>query len=576
MWLWKFLKSLFLYFTFSSNELERENLTCPKVSELSSSPEYEELDKLFSELIMLKEENKISREFQSQDVFFLDSEPDKMVYTQLVLEEGLDEDLRVMRIHKELSAHQDSSTPYVTEFITSRCVKLEDDLYYFMNDESRVYGSMAFPFQDDPRLKIDFALTALRLDFYNRVLDKFRLFSYSDYKFTALQKSQILYKVNQTGGPAAIRTYDPFFDLLYWITPLNGIDGNESGQRLDLFFIAKVLLQLEFDFLYIYMPEITQKEIKKMQLNPGDEDPKELEARLSGVYILPESVTKIAVFPDSCEKMPLKDRRIVQKLFDYLDSLLKVTDTLQNSEKQINAIRDLLGFLARSVNLIFKQGNQEKIFDRDQEGSMERNLINAIKNVNVKKSEDLNKSLPESIRKSKKNNKREVISTQKIRTEFQNFTTDQKVKENRASAQSRIRLRNLENNKFLSLKPKLQLTSLSRPKVSFKKQNSESQETSNQPQNNNISNSQTQEDTINLMRSDQEEDEREETEKNFKILEEDTHRRFFEKIISACKNDENILKNPFLEPVIEENLDLVQELERQHLANVKKVDTLLL
>ena len=574
MWLWKFLKSLFLYFTFSSDELERENLVCPQVFELSKSEDYKELDEYFTKLIELKEQNNVSREFNGQDIFFLESEPEKMVYTKLVLEEGLDKDLRVMRVHKELSAHQDSSTPYVTEFFKSRCVQLEKDLYYFMNDESRVYGSMAYGFQDDPRLKMDFSLTALRLDFYNRVLDKFRLFTYSDYKFDYLLKSQILYKVNQTGGPAAIRTYDPFFDLFYWITPLNEINGQGSGQRFDLLLIAKVLLELEFDFLYTYMPDISKEEIKKMKLNAGDKDPNKLEERLTGMYILPESIFGQAKFPDSCQRIPKKNRRIVQNLFIEFDRLTKMTNTLQDSEKEINAIRDLLGFLARSVSLLFQQGNQNQVFDRDQEGSMERNLINAIKNgVNKKnestrkKNEIMNPSAVDSAHRSRKMINRDTRSSLALKSKNSKIITDPFLKVKRGSNQSRIGLRNLENKNFSQIKPNLELTTI----LNRNKSNNH-QKTTFQ----NGTASESQEETPDLKRTDQNENEKIEREKNFKILENDTHRRFFEKIVSACKHDENILKTPFLEPLIEENLDLVQELERQHLENVKKVDTLLL
>ena len=516
MWLWNFLKSILLYFTFSSDELQRENLICPLVSELTTSPDYKDLDSFFIHLMSLKQEKKVAREFNSQDVFFLDTDPKNMVYTQLVLEEGLDDDLRVMRVHKELSAHQDESTPFVTHFEVSRCVRLEKDIYLFMNDETRVNGSMQRAIAEDPRIKKDFALTALRLDFYNRILDKFRLFTYSNYKFDRLLKSQILYQVNDTGGPAALRSYDPLFDLLYWVTPLQGIRGDESGERFDLLLVAKVLLQIEFDFIFQYQPEISTNEIAKLKNQPSSKEPHQVEAGLKGFYIIPESIFSLAGFPDSCDKMPLKDRKIVQKLIVYIDMLMQLTDTLQNSQKQVAAMRDMLGFLSKVANHLFRQANQQNVFNPDHS-----NLHNR-------------------------------LLTQSSGT--QPTKGLQPYIENQIVQKSKFKVDSENGKKLISL--------------NSGNHNSEIVVDKKAPQ----SGVQTSE----VTRTDNEDHIRIENEKNFRLLEEDTHRRFFEKILKACENDENILKTPFLEPIIEANLDMVQELERQHLANVQKVDTLLI
>ena len=333
MYFWNLLKSLWVYMTFSDTGFSKETLVCPRRETLGKKESEKDLNDYFVSIIDKKQKHQVEHEFNAQDVFLKEGEPETMIYTQVVLEEGIDQDLRVMKLHKKFSQLQDPNRMYVTEFKETYCVQLEDDIYFFMNEETKCDGTFQRAFFNNKELLEDFNNVLLRLDFYNRILDKFQAFLSSGFKFDKLFKGQILYRTLEVKGNLP-RAYEPLFDIYYFISKFNPTSSEEidsTSQRFDFLLMTLLIFNIEIDYYFS---------------SKGIFEPKD--------FVIPEDIFSAVEFPKVPTKVTDKEQRSFPAIFLLISSAFDITVTIQDSPGQLVLIRDFLDYLNKVLMLMNK------------------------------------------------------------------------------------------------------------------------------------------------------------------------------------------------------------------------------
>jgi hypothetical protein len=336
MTFWQFLQSIWLYFFAVPNELTLETLKCPPVETLDRDPKNKALSNYFNTIITKKKDGDILHRFNDQDIFQKTSDPDTMIYSQAIPLENIEYDLQAMRIHKEISDVQSSKRMIVTELKEIRCVMLQKEFYFFMNDETKCDGAMPGVLERDPIMLKDFRITPFRLDFYNRILDKFNEFVKLGYKFKKLLKGQILFrKIDIEGVPP--RLYDPMFDMYYWTTT-DKVEPTEENpnpptDRFDIFMVTLVLMQIEFDFHFTRTKNTAADKVANIS----------------------EEILNEAKFPENLSKIDMKTRKSVPKLIFFTSSVLDMTISIEDSASDIQVAREMLEFFTRLILVFGKQ-----------------------------------------------------------------------------------------------------------------------------------------------------------------------------------------------------------------------------
>jgi hypothetical protein len=336
MTFWQFLKSIWFYFFAVPNELTLETLDCPAVEILDRNPKYKSLSTYFNTVITKKKDGDIFHRFNDQDIFQKTSDPDTMIYTQAIPKDNIEYDLQAIRTHKEISDIQKKNRMIVTELKDIKCVFLDKEFYFFMNDETRCDGAMPGVFERNKDMLKDFRLVPFRLDFYNRILDKFNELVKLGYKFDKLLKGQILFRIiNIEGDPP--RLYDPLFDIYYW-TSKDVVEPTEKNpnpvtDRFDIMMVTLVIMQLEFDYHFTKTKNT---------------------AKDSVCYIKEEDLDT-AKFPENLNKIDMKTRVSIPKLMFFTSSVFDMTITLDDSKADIEIAREMLHFFARLILVLGKQ-----------------------------------------------------------------------------------------------------------------------------------------------------------------------------------------------------------------------------
>ena len=264
-----------------------------------------------------------------------------MIYTQAIPVENIEFDLQSMRTHKYLSDIQNKDHLMVTELKEVRCVMMEKKFYFFMNEETKCDGAMPGVYEHNTQLFEDFKDLPFRLDFFNRILDKFNSVVNVGYKFEKILKGQILFRTLKVDANPP-RIYDPLFDIYYWTVNAKPIstkeNPNPSTDRLDMLMIALLIIDLEFDFLF--------------KLTKNKSDPK--------FMTISEEIIKEAEFPESVTQLDQETIKSVSKLILFTSSIFDLTDSLEESRKDINIARDLISFLKRVILIMGKNSRMNK------------------------------------------------------------------------------------------------------------------------------------------------------------------------------------------------------------------------
>lgn len=336
MTFWQFLKSIWLYFFFSTDDLYTKTLVCPAVETIDKHPEHKELGDYFNAIMAKKQNKEILHVLDGQDVFQKTSDSNVMIYTNLVPKENIEYDLKAMRTHKYLAKMQNREHKMVTDFLSTKCVLLDQQYYFFMNEESMVDGAMPGIFERDQRMFRDFENLAFRLDFYNRILDKLNEVVYAGYKFTKLLKGQVLFKIQKVDANPP-RVYDPIFDIYYW-TEKSKVEPTEETpnppqDRFDLLLTVLLILDIEFDYFHFKMKRFANQ--KTLLLQP--------------------EVVEEAKFPDSVPQMDKTGKGNVSELIMFTSSAFDMSISLNDSPKEIQIVRDLLEYFKRVLLILNKE-----------------------------------------------------------------------------------------------------------------------------------------------------------------------------------------------------------------------------
>ena len=322
------MKSIWLYFFFSDKDLTLSSLKCPAIETIDQNPENKQLSEYFNTIISKKQDGDILHRFNDQDVFEKKSDPSVMIYTQAIPVENIEYDLQAMRTHKYLSTIQKADHMMVTEFKEINCVKLEEKFYFFMNEETKCDGVMPGIYQRNADMFKDFHDLAFRLDFFNRILDKYDSVVKAGYKFDKILKGQILFRTLEVEADPP-RIYDPLFDIYYWTSqakpkPTKEIP-NPPSDRLDMLIISLLILDLEFDYMF--------------SLLKGKSDPQ--------IMYISEEILQESEFPESVTQIDDETKKSIPKLIMFISSVFDMTVSLKDSRKDVNIARELISFLRR-------------------------------------------------------------------------------------------------------------------------------------------------------------------------------------------------------------------------------------
>ena len=332
---WNILKSIWFYFFFSDKDLTLSTLHCPAIETIDQNPDNKKLSEYFNVIIAKKQDGDILHRFNDQDVFEKKNDPTTMIYTQAIPKENIEYDLQAMRTHKYLSKIQTKDHMMVTEFKEINCVMLEKKFYFFMNEETKCDGVMPRVYERDTQLFKDFHHLPFRLDFFNRILDKYDSIVKAGYKFDKILKGQILFRTLKVEAEPP-RIYDPLFDIYYWTSqakPKPTQDNpNPPTDRLDMLIITLLIIDLEFDYMFT--------------VNKNNADPKYM--------FISEQVLQEAEFPESVTQIDDQTKKSIPKLIMFISSVFDMTVSLQDSRKDVDIARELISFLKRVLIVLNK------------------------------------------------------------------------------------------------------------------------------------------------------------------------------------------------------------------------------